>query len=113
MPVHKVERSGATIRVYTSADRFFEARIGDYPGAPAKKVATATLDFQDWLDNRQPLDELPDDDPDKYTDPARPDLFWEERDGITYLVSRGVLATVVYSGHGANLKYSIRLRRAR
>jgi len=111
VPVHKVERSGATIRIYTSVDRFFEAKIGDYPGSPAKKVAAGTRDFQDWLDNRQPLSELPDDDPDKYTDPARPDLFWEERDGVTYLVGRAVLATVTYSGHGANIEYSIGLRR--
>lgn len=111
MPVHKVERSGATIRIYTSVDRYFEAKIGDYPGSPAKKVAAGTKDFQDWLDNRQPLSELPDDDPDKYTDPGRPDLFWEKRDGVTYLVGRSVLATVTYSGHGANLEYSIELRR--
>jgi len=111
MPVHKVTRSGAPIRVYTSVDRFFEARIGDYQGAPAKKIAAATLDFQDWLDNRQPLSELTDDDPAKYTDPARPDFFWEERDGVTYLVGRAVLATVTYSGQGANLEYSIELRR--
>lgn len=111
MPVHKVERSGATIRIYTSVDRFFEGKIGDYPGSPVKKIAAATQDFQDWLDARQPIVDLPDDDPDKYTDPARPDLFWEERDGITYLVGRSVLATVTYSGQGANIEYSIELRR--
>lgn len=111
MPIHKVECSGATIRIYTSADRYFEAKIGDYQGSPAKEVAAATVDFQDWLDTRQPLSELPDEDPDKTIDPARPDLFWEERDGITYLVGRSVLAVVTFSGQGANLEYSIGLRR--
>jgi len=111
VPVHKVERSGATIRVYTSVDRYFEAKIGDYKGAPAKKVAAATLDFQDWLDNRQPLSELPDDDPATHPAPGRPAFFWDERDGVTYLVGRAVLVAVTYSGQGANLEYSIELRR--
>ena len=46
---------------------------------------------QDLIDFRQPLDTLPDDDPDKTIDPARPDLFHDGGD----LVGRSVIISDV------------------
>ncbi len=57
----------------------------------AKQMAT---DMQFNVDFRQPLNELPDDDPDKTIDPARCDLFWQVLDGTTYLTGRSILVNV-------------------
>ena len=47
--------------------------------------------LQILVDFRQPLSELPDDDPDKTTDPALPFLFWDQGD----LVGRSCLIKAV------------------
>ncbi|KKK74697.1 hypothetical protein LCGC14_2881190, partial [marine sediment metagenome] len=53
--------------------------------------------------------DLPDDDPDKTTDPARPDLFWDAGD----LVGRAVVVTdVTVTGRGPSTAVNIALRRS-
>ena len=57
---------------------------------PADIAARTTALLQAQFDVRIPLADLPLDDPDRTTDPARPDLFWDGTD----LVGRGVRLTV-------------------
>ncbi len=57
-------------------------------------AAQATLLFQDALDFCQPIQSLPSDDPDRFTDPARASLFWRDGD----LCSHGVEVTVTWDG---------------
>ena len=86
MPVHKVTLVPGGVRVYTDATTYFEGKASDFPGNRAAKAAALKAALQDWLDVRQPIADLPSDDPDKTTDPARPDLSW---DGVD-LVGRAV-----------------------
>lgn len=108
MPVHKIQLVPGGIRVYTDANIYFEGVAADFPGNRAAKEAALKVALQDWLDVRQPISDLPDDDPDKTTDPARPDLFWDGGD----LVGRGVLVTdVTITGAGQNVEVSVSLVR--
>lgn len=62
--------------------------------------------LQNFLDVSIPLADLPNDDPDKTTDPARPDLFWDKGN----LVGRGcVITNVVWDGQ----RYIVTISRAR
>ncbi len=61
-------------------------------GSNALKSEDMKARLQNFLDVRIPLADLPDDDPDKTTDPARPDLFWDKGD----LVGRGCVITDVF-----------------
>ena len=62
--------------------------------------------LQNSLDVRIPLTDLPNNDLDKTTDPARPDLFWDKGD----LVGRGcVISAVTWDGQ----RHVVTIKRAR
>lgn len=97
MPIHKIEIDRQNIRLWETADRSIALRLGQFTGNLAQKRVALETALQAFLDVRIPLSELPDDDPDKHTDPARPDLFWVGG----YLVGRAVKVTVEVQGIGA------------
>jgi len=108
MPIHKVELVPGGVRVYTDPATFFEGKAADFPGNVAAKAAAMKIALQDWFDVRQPIADLPSDDPDKATDPARPDLFWDAGE----LVGRAVLVTdVTVTGTGPSTAVNVALRR--
>jgi hypothetical protein len=109
MPVHRVttQFTPGGIRIYSDVNTYFEGRASDFPGNRAAKAAALKIALQDWLDVRQPISGLPSDDPDKTTDPARPDLFWDNGD----LVGRSVLVTsVTITGSGPSTAVNVELR---
>lgn len=107
MPIHRIEIDGQNVRLWQTSDRDIALRLGQFGGSTAaKKVALETA-LQAFLDVRIPLADLPDDDPDKKTDPARPDLFWEGG----YLVGRAIKVTVGIEGTGANATVNVHLQR--
>src|SRR5210317_2053738 len=66
-----------------------EILYADIPGNSwnANRLAKFEERANQLLTKRQPIASLPDDDPDKTTDPARPDFFWDGSD----LVARPVI----------------------
>ena len=50
-------------------------------GSPAVRRETVRAALQTRFDNRILLTDLPSDDPDKTTDPNRPDIFWSDSTG--------------------------------
>lgn len=70
------------------------ALIGSAKDDPVQIAAKATQLLQALLDTRIPIANLPVDDPDKTTNPNRPDLFWAG----TNLVGRSTLVTVTWTG---------------
>lgn len=102
MPIHRIELNptAGTLRLWrTSDDASPQIAIDSFPGNPARKRERLEAFVQQWLDVRQPIADLPDDDPDKYTDPGRLDLFWDGGD----LVGRAVKVTVEYDGTTLNI----------
>ena len=86
----------------------------DVMGAGTKEeIAAAFVPFlQDQLDFRQKLNTLPNDDPDRSTDPGLPWLFWDGpgQPGNTDLVGRSdVIESVIWDGS----QYVVSVRRAR
>ena len=67
-------------------------------------AAKLTVMLQGQMDVRQRKNRLPQDDPDRDTDPARPDLFWDGQ----YLVGRGDVVTVAWVAP----KFVVRTRNA-
>ncbi len=66
-------------------------------GSNALKSDDMKVRLQNFLDVRQALSTLPDDDPDKTIDPERPDLFWDPPgDPTGDLVGRGCVITDVF-----------------
>ena len=67
---------------YDKGDGVQRLLYADIPGNgwPQQRLNRARDRLQDLLDFRQPLADLPVDDPDKTTDPALPDLFWDGND---------------------------------
>ena len=108
MPVHSVSLIPGGVRGCVASNNCIEFRARDFPGNRAAKAAGLKLALQDWLDVRQPIADLSDDDPDKTIDPARPDLFWDAGD----LVGRAVrVADVTLTGSGPRTEVIIALRR--
>lgn len=107
MPIHKIEIDRQNIRLWETADRSIVLRLGQFIGNLAQKRVALETALQAFLDSRQLIADLPDDDPDKYVDPGRPDLFW---DGL-YLVGRAVRVTVEVQGAGASATINVRLQR--
>ena len=109
MPVHSVSLIPGGVRVCVASNNCIEFRARDFPGNRAAKAAGLKQALQDWLDVRQPIADLSDDDPDKTIDPARPGLFWDAGD----LVSRPVLVTgVTVTGSGPSTEVILSLRRS-
>ena len=80
------------------------------PGSPEAIEAIRAF-IQDSHDERTTLNQLPVDDPDRTTDPARPELFWDGpgQPGNTDLVSRSSIYKVFWDG--ARYQYtSVRAR---
>ena len=70
------------------------------------RSAEIKIKLQNYLDVRIPLTNLSGEDPDKTTDPVRPDLFWDGGD----LVGRGCIITAVtWDGQ----RYVVSISRAR
>lgn len=109
MPVHSVSFIPGGIRVCVAANNCVEFLASDFPGNREAKAAALKVALQDWFDFRQPVVDLPDDDPDKTADPARPDLFWDGGD----LVGRGVVVMdVTITGMGPSTTVNVELERA-
>lgn len=63
---------------------------------PTLVVAAAQAALQAQLDVRTPRSSLPDDEPTKTVDPARPSFFWDGLD----LVGRSVIVGLTWNGSG-------------
>lgn len=104
MPIHKVEIVGGNIRLWKSVAGFKTVNTEatrlalptDQRDDTGKLAERLTQELQLQMDVRQPIDSLPDDDPDKTIDPARPDLFWDR--STRELVGRAVIVTVAWNG---------------
>lgn len=114
MPIQRITNDGETIRLYVDSDtKPKEVRVSltrdSLPASRrvngqenADKMAAA---LQSQIDVRQQKRDLPDEDPDKAIDPAKPFLF---HDGPE-LVSREVLVAIEWTGS----KYVVHLKTAR
>jgi hypothetical protein len=89
--------------------------FSDLPSGNAeKKRAALEQILQNYFDVRIPLSQLPSDDPDKFINPRRPELFWSDVDGIpqtpdsanTHYTSRNCKVTITVVGTGANTSVS-------
>jgi hypothetical protein len=102
MPVHAVEVASTYIKIWKNADDFQQFDFVGFVGPDDQTKADAIQDFiqENYLDVRQKLNTLPNDDPDRTIDPALPYLFWDGpgSPGQTDLVSRSVLITVTWTG---------------
>lgn len=104
MPIHKTEIVDGNIRLWPSSAGYKTAdteatRLAlptDQRDDTGKLAEQLTTELQNQMDVRQPIDSLPDDDPDKTIDPDRPDLFWDR--STRELVSRSVIVTVTWNG---------------
>jgi len=113
MPIHKIVSTATRVQIWIdpsapSSDLDIVQLLIDQGGAGNEdKVALVIKDLiQADLDVVQARKTLSNDDPDKVTNPNRPDLFWRGDD----LVGRGVIVeSVVWDG----TRYVPTLRRAR
>ena len=118
MPASWITRSGAgEVRLAHAADGRREAvydLIADprFQDADKTKAAAALKEvLQEDLTTRQRVRDLPADDPDRTTDPARGErLFWEGQGANRELVSR---ATIVEDVTWDGERFVFTLRRAR
>ncbi len=118
MPVHKVVSNATRVQIWTDSsgprsDQDIVQILIDQGGAGNEdKVAAVIKDLmQADLEVEQPLSGLPSDDPDKTTDPARPDLFHRTGGGPPRLVGRSVIVeSVVWDAVSG--RYIPALRRA-
>lgn len=93
MPVQSLEITDTYIEI-ARAGNVLRFEFASFPGGantPGKRRDHIIAIVQSWLDTRQRLSDLPADDPDKTTDPARPDLFWEGQGGNAELVARSIV----------------------
>lgn len=89
--IHKVEKSDTEMRVWQDAVTMHVYGFADLIGATdSERAADLQARIQADLDVRIPRSMLTGDDPDKATNPAQPDLFWDGAD----LVARSVIVTV-------------------
>lgn len=81
-----------------------------FPPGSADAIEMVRATIQNQLDERQKLNTLPNDDPDRQSDPGLPNLFWDGpgQPGNTDLVSRSLIVTVTWDGE----KYQFSCRRA-
>ena len=111
MPVHSVDFTGTTLTICKSSDDCQSFDIAGFVGPDDQQKADAVALFvqEEYLDVRQRLNTIPNDDPDRTTDPARTTLFWDGpgAPGQTDLVSRSVGITIEWTGS----EYITRLRR--
>jgi len=102
MPVFKVEVDSQEIRIWPDANTMNVFPIAGVVMPDSQEKADAIAEFiqENWFDNRERLNSIPNDAPERNTDPARPDYFWDG-DGnpaSTDLVSRSILFSVKWDG---------------
>ena len=102
MPVHSVDFTGTTLTICLASNDCQSFDIAGFigPDDQAKADAVALFVQENYLDVRQRLNTLPNDDPDRTTDPARVTLFWDGTGalGTTDLVGRSVEITIEWTG---------------
>ncbi len=122
MSIHKIEKLDANrltivkgdkttvaegFRVFLDASRSVEGHKTDAVAKVAPKdrkrvvvlAAQMTADLQDAIDEPyMRVADLPLDDPDRTTDPARPEQFWKDIGGVTWLVGRTAAVEVFHDG---------------
>ncbi len=102
MPVFSisVDSEGFDICISSNDCQRFDLAGIVAPDGQAKADAFADFIQDTYLDFKQRLNTLPNDDPDRTIDPARADLFWEGpgSPGQTDLVGRSILITVEWTG---------------
>lgn len=102
-PVHSIEITDTYIEICKASNDCRTVYYQVLPGQIANAEAVLKANFQNYFDYRQRLTSLPLDDPDRYADPAQPNLFWDQN----YLVGRGIIVTdVVWMGDYFNVRLS-------
>ncbi len=97
MPVSKIISNADFVEVDVGG-RSLRVNSAALSGNTDKKAAAMTELLQAFLDTRQLLSSLPDDDPDKTIDPGRGHLFHQRIAGKDYLVGRGAIVNVTWDG---------------
>ena len=112
MPVHSVSVTSNSITICKASNDCTTLDIVGFigPDDQAKADSMAVFIQEEFLDTRQKLNTIPNDDPDRTTDPARADLFWDGpgSPGQTDLVGRSVEITITWTG---SLPYVVELQR--
>lgn len=102
MPVFKVIVTSTFIEIFKASNDFVHLDFAGVilPDSQAKADEIARFIQEEYLDVRQKLNTLPNDDPDRTTDPALLTQFWDGpgSPGQTDLVGRSVLITVEWTG---------------
>lgn len=100
--IHKIDQTADDITVWSGRTTSRTYTFATLTGSTSvEKAANLTAQIQADLDVRVARNTLPDDDPDKNTDPAQRDLFWDGRD----LVARSVLVSVAPNRGGYDLRF--------
>ena len=95
MPIHAIEYTGIDPKfpvVYATSDRSFDTGTWALTGTHEEICAELKIRGQALADVRIPLADLPEDDPEKTTDPATNVEFWDGTD----LVTRHILVESVW-----------------
>lgn len=99
VPIHGVSNDGTIIRLHMDGTGANDKEVvisvirGAQPDSQGIANAIAS-NLQAQVDVKQPRSGLPNDDPDKTTNPDRPDLFWDGPD----LIGRSIIVYVTWSG---------------
>ena len=111
MPVHSVDFTGNVLTICKASNDCQSFDIAGFvgPDNQAKADSVALFVQENYMDVRQKLNTLPNDDPDKTTDPNTSTLFWDGpgAPGQTDLVGRSVEITIEWTGR----EYITSLRR--
>ena len=106
MPIHKINVTDSFVEVFVSSDRSIRLDYASFDLTQQSERGRLKGLIQAFLDTRQRLNTLPGDDPDRSTDPARPDLFWDGpgQPGNTDLVSRPIeVGEITWDGSRVNV----------
>jgi hypothetical protein len=112
MPVHRKTSDTTGVTIHTSVGKTVTVPLSALSGTRLEQEAMLIELLQNLLDKKQRRNQLPQDDPDKTTDPGLPWLFWEGTGGQGMLVSREIL--VVAAPWNEDLqRFDVRLKRNR
>jgi hypothetical protein len=89
MPVQSVVCDTEKIRICAAVGKCVEVSYSVLSGTRLEQEAQLIQLLQGLLDYRQRRNQLPRDDPDRATDPDRPDLFWDGQ----FLIHRPITVT--------------------
>ncbi len=106
------DRSSTTDLELVFPDRIITVPYAGFQGLATEPDDPLVLDaIRDWihsqLDHRVKKNSLPQDDPDRATDPATESTFWEGGGGNPDIVYRPYIATVTWGGE--RYQYSFRV----